>query len=164
MSRRPKGSYFRNTPDWFFNQAASVGANNPGAAGTNAVCDLYNDAPDGSLLYIYSIESFNQGTQSIRVQQFKGHTAGASQGRSYPINPNMAQPPGTLFIDQIAGLSQPTTDPYIFSVNSTSDEFVQPGGPAMILPPGFSCRLYNNAVAFGFTCWFYYVVLRDQGG
>lgn len=164
MARRPKGSYFRNTPDWFFNLAASVGANNPGSAGTNAVCDLFNDASDGSLLYIYAIESFNLGTQSIRVQQFSGHVTGGTSGPSYAVNPNVGKLPGTLYIAQIAGISQPNTDPYIFSVNSTSDEYINPGGPVMIVPPGYSCRLYNNAVAFGFTCWFYYVVLRDQGG
>jgi|SRR5579859_1019326 len=163
MARKPKGSYFLNTPDWFFNLTASVGANNPGASGTHAVCDLFNDAQDGSLLYIYAIESFNQGTVSIRVQQVHGHTAGTSDGPSYPINPNVGQLPGHLYIDQIAGFTQPNTDPYIFSVGALADEFIQPGGPAMILPPGYSCRLYNNAVAFGFTCWFYYVVLRDSG-
>lgn len=164
MARTPKGSYFRNTPDWFFNNAASVGANNPGAPGTNAVCDLFNNATDGSLLYIYAIESFNQGTESIRVQQFHGHTGGTSDGPAYSINPLVGTPFGHLYIDQIAGISNPVTDPYIFSVNALADEFVQPDGPAMIVPPGYSCRLYNNAVAFGFTCWFYYVVLQDGGG
>lgn len=163
MARTPKGSYFLNTPDWFFNRAASVGANNPGQAGSFAVTDLYNNAQDGSLLYIYAIESFNQGTESIRVQQVHGHVAGAQDGPAYPINPNVGTLPGHLYIDQVSNFDKPITDPYIFSVNATADEFVQPGGPCMIVPPGYSCRLANNALAWGFTCWFYYVALRDSG-
>jgi hypothetical protein len=164
MARKPKGSYVRTTPDWYFNHAASVGANNPGSPGTHAVVDLFNDAQDGSLLYIYELMTFNLGTESIRVQQFNGHTAGASSGPTYPVNPNVGKLPGFVYIDQIAGATQPNTDPYIFGTLSNQDEYINPHGPIMIVPPGYSCRLLNNAVQFGFQFWIYYVALRDSGG
>ena len=169
MARRPKGSYVRNTPDWYFNNACSVGTNNPGAPGLHAVCDLFNNAQDGSNFYVYGLMTFNLGTASIRVQQIQGHAPGtggpgAGNGPAYAVNASGGQPPGLLYIDFIAGATQPITDPYIFSTLSNIDEYILPTGPLMIIPPGYSLRLLNNAVAFGFQCWIYYVTLRDQGG
>jgi hypothetical protein len=150
----------QNNLVWNSDNAASVGANNPGAPGTHAVCDLFNNAQDGSSLYIYALMTFNLGTESIRVQQVQGHTPGTSQGPSYSVNAGGGQPPGILYIDQIAGSTQPNTDPYIFGTLSNQDEYIIPAGPIMILPPGYSMRLLNNAVQFGFQCWIYYLSQR----
>ncbi len=163
MARRPKGSYFRNTPDWFFNRAASVGANNPGQVGLFSVTDLFNDATDGSLLYVYEVYLQNSGAFSCRIQQVQGNCGGVT-GPGYPVNFAIGSLPGSLFIGQLASIARPNTDPYISSVNTPAIDFIKPPGPVAIVPPGYSLRVANNQPQFGFIVWFYYVVMSDSGG
>lgn len=160
MPRKPLGVYVRDTPDWFFRNAASVGANNPGQSGLFAVIDLFNDGSAGAMLYVYKLYIQNSGTFSCRIQQIQGHANGVS-GPAYPVRIGAAQPPGTLYIDQISNIDRPNTDPYITSVNAPVVDIIEANGPIAILPPGYSLRVGNNQAAFGFIAWFYYVVLYD---
>ena len=152
-----KGSWARNSPDWLVENAASGGANNPGAAGLNAVTDLFNDTQSGNYLHVYEVYIQNSGAFSCRVQHVFGNCGGVT-GPCWPVVAGGAQLEGSLFINQLASIDRPNVDPYITSVNAPVVDIVKPGGPIAVLPPGFSLRVANNQTQFGFICWFYYVV------
>lgn len=153
-----KGTWARNSPDWLVENAASVGANNPGLPGLFCCTDLFNDSAAGQYLWVYKVVVGNSGTFSIRVQQVQGNCGGVS-GPSYPVVIGSPQLPGTLFINQIASHAAPNTDPYITDASSAAlVDLIDPPGPVCVISPGFSLRLVNNQTDFGFVAWFYYVV------
>jgi hypothetical protein len=153
-----KGSWARNSPDWLVESACSVGANNPGAVGLFACTDLFNESQSGQYLWVYAITLFNFGSGSIRVQGVQGNCGGVS-GPGYALVVGQAPAAGTLFINQVASNPRPNTDPYITSASqSPVIDVIEPGGPIMVVPPGYSLRLVSNQTQFGFVGWLYYVV------
>lgn len=158
--RRPKGSYVRNTPDFWALDAYAVGANNPSATGKFAVTDLYNNGQAGQILHVWDLYIQNSGSESIRVQQVQGNVGGPN-GPPWPIYFNNKGGIGQIYYNQVASRTSPASDMYITSVNTPVIDRINPPGPVAIIPPGWSLRLINNQTDFGFIAWFYYLVMQD---
>ena len=163
MPRFPKGTISRIPPDWYASRAASAGCNNPSQPGSFACTDLFNDATDGSYLWVYWLYLQNSGTFSIRVYPFNGHTSGFQDGPGLPLNPAVASIPGHVWIGFEGSHAVPITNQYESSVNAPVIDYINPPGPLMIIPPGWSMRCINNQTDFGFVANFYWIAIKDLG-
>jgi hypothetical protein len=163
MARKPKGSYFRNSPDWFASRTASAGTNNPSQTGDFAITGLYNNATDGSCLWVWWVSIQNGGAFSIRLYMFNGHTSTFQDGPGQPLNPTSPIIPGHVYVGFESSHAVPVTNNYITSINQPVIDFINPPGPVCIIPPGWSLRLASNQTDFGFVANFYWTALPDSG-
>jgi len=170
--RRPKGSYVRATPDFFGDRAATVGGVYVVAPPDGVVFDLFNNASDGSYLYVYELWVGNEAGEAYGVTRLKGHGANFLQN-AVPVFTDGPTLPGELYQDTIGplfvGIPAPPgfvhSDALIGDNVAGSVDIYSTVGPLCVLTPGYSLRVYAitgtgyiNPTQLG--CSFYFLALH----
>lgn len=159
-----KGSYHRNRPDWYILRLAATKIYQPAVPSQYTYCGLYNNATDGSLLYLLKA-AFSSGSADTA---FFGQTTGnlfTTTSPTHSLYPPTPTPPG------IVGSWTSTTDlfnvpgigtPAYFEVgshNDTSWEWLS-DFPLAVIPPGYTAAFERQTIAFDLACSFWWVALR----
>lgn len=170
--RRPKGSYVRNTADWYIQQSACVGGYYNDRTHHGVIFDLYNNAQDGSSLHLYEMWLSSDGQDNSPVYPVSGHAA-TLLSNSFPIVIGHGGLPGQLYYDLIPAITIPlntaSAGAYIVADVSALWLPMQAPGPLQVIPPGYSLRFrvdWNDAIASGgsiISASYYWTVIRDQG-
>lgn len=159
-----KGSYFRSRPDWYVLRLAAAKIYQPNAAGQYTYCGLYNNATDGSLLYIVKA-NFGAGTADTcffgQIQQNLFTTTGPV----HTVYPLAAQPPGIIGswtsatdLFNVPGLGTPA---YFEcgSHNDTTWEWLN-DFPMAVVPPGYTAAFERHSQNEDLGVSFWWVALK----
>jgi hypothetical protein len=168
----PKGSYIRNTPDWYSHDLCVVGGNGYSTTpGANQVACLYNNATDGSNLYVWGFVFASQSIQQTCGQVYPSFTdSGAGPLNGTRINPALPTPPGQLYFGALpgalnfnqSGLGDNSTAPYQFyTQNEGAVVPLELGFPLIIIPPTWSFYFGLNQDYTDLYVTFWYVPMQD---
>jgi hypothetical protein len=171
-TRKPKGSYSRQTTDFFIDQCMIGGVVFRPANGNSGVVELFNNAVDGSALHLYKLWVQNDASGLYWVTRQTG-TQGGTPVQSYPVVSSGALLPGLINYASAAQVDWDTPaefvqPAYIAGDNEagSQDTFSAPG-PICVLVPGDSLQVFSpsiSAIAAGFCIvTFYWAVFRDLG-
>lgn len=174
--RKPKGSYVRETGDFYIDRAATVAGWFWPSTALATCIDLYNNAKDGSNLHVYRVWVGNDASGIYGMTRIEGHGANFLQN-GVPVVITGPSLPGQCWYDtlppQYTGFFFPKDTPFsdaFFADNEAgSQDTWQAPGPICVIPPGFSMRAYamvGSGQSGGggmMAVTFYYVVLPDRG-
>ena len=173
----PKGTYNRPTQDWYITDSSCVGGIVTVVSPPVPCLDLFNNAQDGSYMYIYKIWVGAQNYGPYAITAVFGHGANLITN-GFPIFVTDNQPWGALYWDSLTAAqtwtngtpanganygSQYATD----NPDGTVDNWSLPG-PVMVVPTGYSCRVWYP-INFGtgtvgtLSASFWYVHIKDPG-
>jgi len=175
--RRPKGSYVRQTPDWYIQEGSCVGGIITVVSPPVPSLDLFNNASDGTLLHVYQVIVGAQGYGPYALQTLQGHGANLITN-AFPVVADDARPWGQLYWDsQTAAQTWVSGSPadgqnygsnYALDATGSTIDSLQTTGPISVLPPGYSLRVwYPNNFGVGthatLSASFRYVEVMDRG-
>lgn len=159
-----KGSYTRNRPDWYILKLAATKIYQPQAGAQYTYVGLYNNATDGSLIYIVHA-AWNSGfTGTCFFGQVMGNlfTATSPSHGLYPPTPT---PPG------IVGSWTSATD--LFNVGGTSTPaYCEVGSqldkswewqgdfPLAVIAPGWTAAFEERTIAQDLSASFWWAALK----
>jgi len=175
--RTPKGSYVRQTPDWYIHDGSSIGGIVTVVSPPVPSLDLFNNATDGTLLHVYQVIVGAQGYGPYALMTLKGHGANFITG-AFPVVADDALPWGQLYWDsQTAVQTWVSGTPangsnygsaYALDATGSTIDSLQTPGPISVLPPGYSLRVWYP-INFGtgtigtLSASFRYVEIQDRG-
>lgn len=150
--QRPKGTKTRQPADWNVLATCSVGGYfRPSDHTKTPAFDLFNEARDGSCLWVYNIFVNNDGEGLYHATQITGHGAnGPVQG--IPIVTGVAPVYGQLFQDVVSGFIPPANFPldtlltasYYFDEAADAANNWAAQGPLCVVTPGNSFRVVSD--------------------
>jgi hypothetical protein len=104
MPRKPAGTYTRAMPDWWYANTSTAGITPTKLEGDETswcTCSLYNDAQQGSLLFLYAMDIMPAGDLCFTVHTFGVDGApdnnSTSNGKVPPIYSGQPSQFGQLF-------------------------------------------------------------------
>jgi hypothetical protein len=158
--RKPKGTYTRSTPDWFSQKAAAGFGFCSAAVGITQAVGLFNDANDGSKLFVYGFGADVYADIEVNFNLFNDPMVQV-YSRGFPIEGGSPAPYGSIRI----GFSSviPQTGMYITGGqgNAGISPYVAPifsDYPLAIVRTGWCFAAYVEA-AVGMGAFFHYVVM-----
>lgn len=169
MPRKPVGTQTRPTADWFAGETAMAGGLAVGAPGGGIQLALFNDAPSGQYLWIWSVSVSTAGDGPYRLDTAEG-VAGSFLQQGQYIMAGRGAAFGAVYVAPATELG--TIPPNSFSQGAFGNftdysaatlEITAPG-PLCVLPPGYSLAVVNewgSGVSNGgnLTATFYYTIL-----
>jgi hypothetical protein len=161
--RKPKGTYARNTPDYFYRQGYILNQPIPNAT-PGIVTYLYNSATDGSLLWVYgALAVLNDGDpQDVLTFFLVQNTLGFdfTADSINPIDILSPAPPAKFYYS--------TSDPHLFDVNLFSISIEAgsagffPPGPLYVLRPGYALQMSSGSPTTNYWLNVWFVVLQGE--
>lgn len=155
-----KGSLARSSPDWYFRNlmfgsGETVNAQNAG----NSIA-LFNNATDGSVLYLYAYKVDCSDQTQIYAQVAAG-VVGSFWMDGVPVNPTLASGPGQIYTGNTPSGFDFTQISLTWEGNQPSP-WVSMGFPLAIIPPGYEFIVFDGMVDEGILACFYWVPLQIQ--
>lgn len=138
--RLPKGVVIRPLPDWLMDQMMGGRVSQAGASGQITYGELYNNASDGSLLYLYGVSWYSSpGDEGVpEVYFWKKQVGGGGQ---FPLRASGTVLPGVVggftsvgcVGNEIGSVVAPTTNsmPWLLPF------------PMAIIDPGYSFGIHT---------------------
>jgi len=153
-----KGTVIRPLPEWYVRLCATGGyIDNLGGA-VYPFIGLYNDATDGSSLWVYSI-SFNAasggGSEFWIIE--KG-PLGTLAGQGTPVVSDVAALPGQIWFGGYASYSTVVRS-YQWVNSFITTQQLNLGLPLAVLRPGYQMNLTTSSVGDTVTAGFYWAAL-----
>lgn len=161
---QPKGIRTRGTPDWFARFLSAGGiVTSPGPLPPNQIqaITLWNNATDGSLLFVYSI--FIQMSNGAEMQvAYVTEPIGSAQLACSRVNPQIGAPPGIIYWEQ-NGLTH-----YSLNFVGVIANFETPPTlglfPQYIIPANSGLVLTSTTPGAQIDYQVYYVPMKDVNG
>jgi hypothetical protein len=157
--RKPKGSYFRSTPDWFEGNAAWCGGPAVGSGGNPPLCALFNNDTGGSIFRVYSYVCDHSPTTAVYVELRQGKRAGVFS-TAQAIRPDQAAPPGQFLAGAVAAPISFITALYQHNIGSPFS-WQSYHGPLWEIPSGWSLEFYTLGANDVLSVTWWYVWLPD---
>lgn len=166
--RKPRGTYTRTTGDWFSADLCS-GAwyDDINTPATYLWIGLYNDDPQGRLLYVLSISASMDGANVQAGVVMKG-TVGSQVAACVNINPSRGAPPGKIYslrtgptAPPSVGQAVPAGTAFLIGTSFGAGQFF-PNHPLCILPVGYSCFIVSDFQTIDGGASFWYVPLNSD--
>lgn len=164
--RRPKGTYVRNTADFFVANGAIAGGQYQGiSSGTNPTVQLYNNDNFGRLFYIWGMRftTLDDGNYNIVIQQ---GSPLPTVSQAQPINPLSGGPPGLFCAGEQSDTQADAnlaSSPWLYGAGYISDTYVFPNFPIAVIPVGYSFQLQSTIPQDLIWVTWWYTYLADQG-
>lgn len=166
--RRPRGTYVRNTGDWFSaNLCSGAWYDDTTGAATYLWVGLFNDTTDGRSLYVYSISAAMDGANVMAGVVVQG-TRGAQVAACVNVNPSKGAPPGKIYSQRTGpaappsiGQAVPAGMAFLIGTSFGSPQFT-PSHAICILPPGYSCFVVSDFQTIDGGASFWYVPLTSD--
>lgn len=159
--RKPKGTYNRPTADYFISQSAAAGVTIGGNFADTFYAGLYNNATDGSYLYVYGVCGLSQNANStFAIYQQQGVGATLAQA-GLPVLVNGKMIPGAIYTgvqNNWATMAQGFTWGRSFG----GDSVFFPGFPLAIIPPTWMALILEQAATNGMIAGFYWTNLLAE--
>jgi len=173
MPRKPKGTYIRDTADWFYKSRATVGylftpADYPSF--TNLEVALYNDDMQGRLLRIDGIDLIDTTSTDYVAYHAQG-VNGSKVSDSVPVYSGMGKLAGALYVYNgptiFPNMPFPTPSALALDMNlgfggmAPAFQPIAGRGPIAVVKQGYSYRI--NQWGQSGPLWgvnFYYTVLE----
>ena len=157
--RRPKGSYQRNTPDWFTDALAySSGQVNGGGGGAGLSVSLFNNHPQSYHFHLYGLWVNDSNNEQLFAAVLPG-TYGTQYDVAYPVTTDQAQPPGQIFTGATpAGLTL-VNQPLTWQGNQPTPPILAPW-PIAVIPVNYSFVVYNGFSSAAIIASFWWVALQ----
>lgn len=161
MARKPKGSYTRSTPDWFFRQLNwSSGQVNGGGGGAGLSIQLFNNTAISEYYYLHGLK-----VDSANFQQLYGQVSAGPFGtfwqNAYPVVGDQPQPSGQVYTGGTPAGSTLINIPLTWQGDQPTDPW-WPDWPIAIIPPGYGFLLFNGFAAGAIIATFWWVALTDH--
>jgi hypothetical protein len=171
-TRKPKGSYSRNTPDWFVDNACVVAGAFSNVGTGDVAFDLFNNSNVGEYLHVYRLYVFNDAQGEWGWDAINGH-AGTFVTNGFAVLDSGRQMPGALYQSVQTSLFStdtpfpPTAQGARGWVGDETGTLPDIGfdAPIQIISPGNSMRVRTRISSFfgslGLSATFFYVVQRS---
>jgi hypothetical protein len=161
--RRPRGTYARNTADWFSDKLCYGAWYSDFAVGSYPYqsIGLYNNSSTGDKFYIWAISLAMDGANVAAGVILKG-TIGAQVANCFYIDALQGQSDGLIYLQTngpnappSAGRAVPANTQFLIGTSFGAPAF-QPNIPICILNPGYSCNLQSDiqTTDAGVSFWF----------
>ena len=161
MARQPKGSYVRNTPDWFVNRLCfGSGQVNGGSGGAGLSIQLYNDTNVGEYLYLYGLWVNDSNSEQLFAQVSQGQVGTAFQ-KCYSVVGGRATPAGLINTGATPAGADLINQPLTWQGNQPTAPILSQF-PLAVIPPTYGFTIYNGFSAAAIIASFWYVSLMDQ--
>lgn len=161
MPRKPFGTYARSTPDWYAAQSAWGSAQAASQPGVGCSCSLYNDANDGSVLWVYGLRCDVSPSLQLFCLSVRG-VVGSLWLPGFPLVAGNATPYGSTYAGATPGFADLITVPLTWEQTNGESAPFFPGQPFAALPPGFSLCVYTAAVQAALLANFWWTVIPSQ--
>jgi hypothetical protein len=148
-----KGSLARGLPDYYSQWLMGGRVFTSGVGGKFTENLLYNNASDGSLLYVFAINCGLGGQSNLLFEWYNGHFGTLHSTETYPVRPSMPLGPGQIY----SGNSSTCLGTHFGAVYPYNPGYIiyQPGPPIAIIDPGWSfvveCTTVNVPTDMTFT-------------
>lgn len=158
--RTPKGTYSRSTPDLYIDRMMGMWLQ--GVTSTSALLyiGVYNDATDGSALYMYGLEC-NASVSTLGVIEMFQGAQGATLQPAFPLRADKPTGPGkaitftnAVCIGSHLGYLPAFTAQYTF--------WPYPW-PYAVVPPGWGCAWQSGSGNLTGEVGMQWLPLRDPG-
>jgi hypothetical protein len=161
---RIKGSLARSTPDWYIFKVAATKLYQPAAGGQYSYVGLYNNATDGSLLYVVHAAMGGLTADTSFFGQFYGNLF-TTTSQTHSLYPPTATPPGIVGswtsatdLFNVPGLGTPAYCE-VGSHNDTTWEWPA-DFPMAVIPPGYTAAFERRTIAVDLEASFWWVALK----
>ena len=155
--RRPKGVYTRGTPDWNYSRVATAGVYiDNGITQKFDEVGLYNNATDGSALFVHNIIYSTDFNNAVAVAM-PISAQGTVIQNGFSIDTNIGQLPGQLR-HNVALAAR--SDNFSFLPDTAAPGFLTGEFPHFIVRPGYQLIISNaNVGSQVFTLCMWWTVL-----
>ena|SRR5712692_6966903 len=155
LAQLPIGVISRPLWDWFGSLfSAGPALQNP-AAGQNSYIGVFNNATDGTVLRIYSVDLYVATTSFVYMEWVSGNpgTLYTTESPYGPIDPRTHTTPGQMIVFNSAVCVGAHLGKIL--VNGGSGRNHSPGFPLAIIPPGYSflCQVKNQNLGLEGAIW-----------
>lgn len=159
-----KGSYVRNRADWYIQRLAATKLYQPQTSGQYTYVGLFNNATDGSNLYLVhaAMTSGFTGTVFFGALNQNLFTATSPTHMIYPIAAVIPGQVGSWTSATNLFNTGGTSTPAYFEVGSLLDESWEwPADfPLMVIPPGWTGAFQQRAVSQDMGMSFWWTALK----
>lgn len=161
MQRKPLGSYFRSTPDWYAAKSAwGSGQVNTGSPNQISV-SLYNNATDGSYLWVYGMRADLDDDAQLFALPMQG-VLGSPFTNGFPLVAGNPTPFGQIFTDVTATPSDEINVPFTWQGGEPGPAPMDFNQPFCALPPTWSLMVYTGIAPAALLVCFFWTVLPAQ--
>jgi len=157
--RNPKGTYVRNTPDWFIDKLQSGYVDIGAIGGSFSIGSLFNNSSQGETLFVYGLYSWILDPANYGILQFSLGQQGSEPAQG--TNPIQAAAP----ID--AGIVT-----FTYTNDASASQIGCIGGgnipgdrhtshPQAIVPPGYALSIRSSGGSVRHVVGFWWVALKS---
>jgi hypothetical protein len=163
--RHPKGTYTRDTIDWFSDRLALAGGINTGTLNQYffSTFSLYNNSNLGESLWVYQVCPCFPGVD-FTMGDFYSGTFGSLYGAAHSQISDGPQPAGQLYVHSVVppNLQTPNPDmpnPIITFQQASGVAGIPTANVRLVIRPGLSMRISSLFASIDTSCTFYYFVM-----
>lgn len=161
MARTPKGTYARNTPDWFVDRLCfGSGQVNGGGGGAGLSIQLFNNTDIGEYLFLYGLWVNDFNNEQLFAQVNAGPIGSPFQN-CYSVVGGRPTPAGVVYTGATPAGADLIHQPLTWQGNQPSAPIL-PSFPLAVIPPGYGFLIYNGFSSAAIIASFWYVRLLDQ--
>lgn len=166
--RVPKGTYVRNTADWYTRTCywggSSFLSTSGGPPWLTAIISLYNDAIDGSYLEVHAFAAANDGGVGTNVD-FQPGTTGSFVVQGQPVQFDLPTSFGQIFKQVVSSPTQFGPGPIPNPITALAAGFEGANGmsgqPYWRVPAGYSLRFGSTENSADISIALWWVVLKS---